>query len=69
MNSSPEEIQSDPALVAGSPSQVTDDKHQAIVLENSEETSNVQTSGDCHSDGHDGQIQSIEPAAEVRWTN
>ncbi len=70
-NSSPEEIQSDPALLAGSPSQVTeDDKHQAIVLENSEETiSNLLTWGDCHSDGYDGQNQTVGPAAKVRWTN
>ncbi|KAK7282481.1 hypothetical protein RIF29_11297 [Crotalaria pallida] len=65
--SSPEEIQSAPAVVAGSPSQVTYDKHQAIVPANSEEAiSNVISSGDYHSDGYDvndGKNKTEEPAA------
>ncbi|KAL1290645.1 hypothetical protein HN51_059195 [Arachis hypogaea] len=53
-NYSPEEIQSDQALAEVSPSQVTDEKHQGVIPENSEEAvSNVITSADCHSDGYD----------------
>ena len=70
-NYSPEEIQSDQALVAVSSSQVTDDNNQAVIPENSEETiSNVITSADYHSDGYDAcdaQNQIIELPAEVRF--
>lgn len=73
-NYSPEEIQSDAALIAVSTSQVTeDDKHQTVIPEISEETiSNVITSVDCHSDGfdaHDAQNQIVKLPAEVRWIN
>ncbi|XP_073220449.1 uncharacterized protein [Cicer arietinum] len=49
-----QEIQSDPAPIAVSTSQITeDDKHQSVIPEISEETvSNV----DCHSDGYDAQL-------------
>ncbi|KAE9608799.1 hypothetical protein Lal_00020612 [Lupinus albus] len=67
-NSSPEEIQSAPAVASGSPSQVTDDKHQAVVPESSEGTiSNVRNSGDYHSGRYEAygrQIQTPEPATK-----
>ncbi|KAJ1400582.1 NAC domain [Sesbania bispinosa] len=65
-NYSPEEIQSDSALIAVSPSQVTeDDKHQAIIPEISEETiSNIVTPVDCYSDRYDAQNQIVKPPAE-----
>ncbi|CAJ1970591.1 unnamed protein product [Sphenostylis stenocarpa] len=69
-NYSPDEIQSDSALVPASSSQVTEDdsKPLAAIPENSEEAiSNIITPVDCHSDGCDapeGQNQIVEPAAE-----
>ncbi|KAK7410781.1 hypothetical protein VNO78_01867 [Psophocarpus tetragonolobus] len=66
---STEEIQSDLAAVAVSPSQVTeDDKHQATIPAQSEEAmSNIITPVDCHSDGYDAgdaQLQIVAPSAE-----
>ncbi|MED6220362.1 hypothetical protein PIB30_044180 [Stylosanthes scabra] len=74
-NYSPEEIQSDQALAEVSPSQVTDDKHQGVIPELSEEAvSNVITSADCHSDGYDAcetRNQALELPAEdippINW--
>ncbi|KAK7353465.1 hypothetical protein VNO80_18912 [Phaseolus coccineus] len=68
-NYSTEEIQSGLAVVAVSPSLVTeDDKHQAIIPTHSEEAiSNVITPVDCHSDGYDvsdGQNKYVAPTAE-----
>lgn len=73
-NYSTEETQSGLAVVAVSPSLVTeDDKHQAIIPTHSEEAiSNVITPVDCHSDGYDAsdaQNKYMASAAEVRWTN
>lgn len=73
-NYSPEEIQSDPTLVPVSSSQATeDDKHLAVIPENSEEAiSNIITPVDCLSDGcdaRDAQNQIVEPSFEVRWAN
>ncbi|XP_027369168.1 NAC domain-containing protein 62-like isoform X2 [Abrus precatorius] len=67
-NYSPEEIQSDSALVPVSSSQVTDDKPLAVITENSEEAvSNMIIPVDCHSDGcdvYDAQYQLVESVAE-----
>ncbi|CAL0319584.1 unnamed protein product [Lupinus luteus] len=67
-NFSPEEMQLAPAVASGSLSQVTDDKHQAVVPESSEGTiSNVRNSADSHSGGYeayDRQIQTPELAAK-----
>ncbi|XP_027364827.1 NAC domain-containing protein 91-like isoform X2 [Abrus precatorius] len=68
-NYSPEEIQSDVALVAVSPSQVTEyDKPLAIIPANSEEAiSNIITPVDCQSDGYDAydrKNQIVGPVAE-----
>ncbi|KAK7301000.1 hypothetical protein RJT34_11854 [Clitoria ternatea] len=68
-NYSPEEIQSDSALVPVSSSQVTEeDKPPAGITENSEEAiSNIITTVDCHSDGydaHDAQNLNVELTAE-----
>lgn len=70
-NYSPDEIQSDSALVPASSSQVTeDDKPLPVISENSEEAiSNIITPGEIHSDGcdaPDAQDQIVEPVAEVR---
>lgn len=70
-NYSPDEIQSDSALVPASSSQVTeDDKPLPVISENSEEAiSNIITPGDIHSDecdAPDAQYQIVEPVAEVR---
>lgn len=71
---STEEIQSDLAVVAGSPSQVTeDDKHQSMIPAHSEEAiSNVVTPVVCRSDRYDAchaPNQIVLPTAEVRWNN
>ncbi|OIV96906.1 hypothetical protein TanjilG_00488 [Lupinus angustifolius] len=67
-NSSPEGMQLAPAVASGSLSQITDDKHQAVVPESSEGTiSNVRNSGDSHNGGYeayDRQIQTPELAAK-----
>ncbi|RZB69740.1 protein NTM1-like 9 [Glycine soja] len=68
-NYSPDEIQSDSALVPASSSQVTeDDKPLPVISENSEEAiSNIITPGDIHSDecdAPDAQYQIVEPVAE-----
>ncbi|TKY56417.1 NTM 9 [Spatholobus suberectus] len=69
-NYSPDEIQSDSALLPASSSQVTeDDKPQlAVITENSEEAiSNIINPVDCHSDGCDApnaQNLIVEPAGE-----
>ncbi|KHN46203.1 NAC domain-containing protein 78 [Glycine soja] len=68
-NYSPDEIQSDSALVPASSSQVTeDDKPLPVISENSEEAiSNIITPGEIHSDGcdaPDAQDQIVEPVAE-----
>jgi hypothetical protein len=72
-NYSPEEIQSDPAPITVSTSQVTEeDKQLAVIPDISEETiSNAVTSVDYHSDGydaHDVQNQIAKLAAEVSLT-
>lgn len=68
---SPDEIQSDAALLPASSSQVTeDDKPLPAIIENSEEAiSNIINPAECLSDGcnaHDAQDKIVEPAAEVR---
>ncbi|RDX73208.1 Protein NTM1-like 9 [Mucuna pruriens] len=65
-NYSPKETQSDLALVAASPSQVTeDDKHQAPIPAISEEAiSNIITPVDYRSEGYDAQNQIAAQAAE-----
>lgn len=73
-NYSPEEIQSDPAPITASTSQVTEeDKQLAIIPDIYEETiSNAINSVECHSDGygaHDVQKQIEKLVAEVRLIN
>ncbi|CAL0327528.1 unnamed protein product [Lupinus luteus] len=68
---SPEEIHPAVDVVSGSPLQVTDDKHQVVVVpERSKGTlPNVINSGDCRSDRYDGENQTPELAAqgEEQW--